>query len=59
MSIAIGTALGVLAGWVTLGLWTFGLDAWERRRHELHLQARDWDRKVQAMRRIYDEEGNA
>jgi uncharacterized membrane protein len=58
-SILVGTMLGILAGWGVLALWTVGVDSVERRRHDLLVQARDWDRKVQAMRRIYDEEGNA
>lgn len=33
-------------------------NAWQRQ-HVLHLQTRDWEEKVAAMRRLHDEEGEA
>jgi hypothetical protein len=55
--------------WLVIGLigvlWALGvaiiyiIDSREERRYRYMLQTRDWDEKVQAMRRLQDREGDA
>jgi hypothetical protein len=49
----------VLGGWsVMLGIHTV-IESWAIARHREHLETRAWTEKVDAMRRMHDEEGEA
>ena len=51
--------LGLFAGWLTLTITIVYAD-WKLAREEYYrLQTRDWQEKVQAMRRMQDEDGAA
>jgi hypothetical protein len=51
--------IAIFATWGLLGLIILGIDARESRRHRELLEVRDWQKKVQAMRRMADQEGDA
>jgi hypothetical protein len=50
-------AIGLI--WLTGVIIIYGIDSREERRYRYMLQTRDWDEKVQAMRRLQDREGEA
>jgi hypothetical protein len=50
-------AIGLI--WLTGVIIIYGIDSREERRYRYMLQTRDWDEKVQAMRRLQDREGDA
>jgi hypothetical protein len=52
-------ALALLVPWVLIGITIAALDARIRRTHQLHLDTRAWTEKVDAMRRMHDQEGEA
>jgi len=52
-------AAAALAGWVFVSLWVAYLDWRSGLEHRTNLELREWREKVEAMRRIYDMEGDA
>ena len=59
MNTAWNIVLGVLALWGLISAVILIADAMVSRRYKEQLDLRDWTEKVDAMRRIYDEEGKA
>ena len=53
------TAAIALGLWVLIGLFFMVTDDVVRRQHRSSLEMRAWQEKVDAMRRMYDEEGQA
>jgi hypothetical protein len=53
------TAVVVLSVYGVIALFFAVTDQVVRRQHQSSLEMRDWQEKVEAMRRIYDEEGEA
>ncbi len=49
----------ILALWALSVLTMTIADELLKRRHQANLQTRDWTEKVEAMRRLQDEEGSA
>ena len=49
----------IVAFWALRGLVFLAVDARIRARHREMLEVRDWQEKVQAMRRMTDQEGDA
>jgi hypothetical protein len=45
--------------WILLSMIIAYQDVRDRRVLDWHIELRDWERKVEAMRRICDEEGDA
>jgi hypothetical protein len=59
MNSVLVTVLLIFVPWVVLGLVVLGLDVRNRRRYRELLEVRDWQDKVDAMRRMADQEGDA
>jgi hypothetical protein len=51
--------LGIFAVWGAAAMMLGVADWLVRRRYLEQLETRDWTEKVEAMRRIHDQEGNA
>ena len=51
--------LGLLAGWLTLAMALAYADWKLRLEDRYRIQTRDWQEKVDAMRRLQDEDGEA
>jgi hypothetical protein len=52
--------IGIMIGaWLILSAAVVFVDQKEKRRHAYMLEVRDWQEKVDAMRRLQDEEGQA
>jgi hypothetical protein len=54
----IGLAIAV-SWWLVFLIAIGWVDAKARREHSYRLELRDWEEKVQAMRRLQDQEGDA
>jgi hypothetical protein len=52
-------AAAALGAWVFLSLWVAYIDWRTGLEHRTNLELREWREKVDAMRRIYDMEGDA
>jgi hypothetical protein len=59
MNAALLIPLFIIALWAILSLAVLAVDWREGRRHREHLQTRAWQEKVDAMRRLQDQEGEA
>jgi diketogulonate reductase-like aldo/keto reductase len=55
----VWTSAIILIPWMTLGLTYAIADSMAARRHRELLEVRDWQEKVEAMRRLQDQEGDA
>jgi hypothetical protein len=51
--------IAIFAVWGVAAAAVGWIDAKERRRHAYMLQTRDWQEKVEAMRRMQDQDGAA
>ena len=59
MNAAAILILIIVAAWLILTAAVTFVDQKEKRRHAYMLEVRDWQEKVDAMRRLQDEEGEA
>ena len=59
MSPAAFVILFMLALWGVIAAIVLALDAANRRRYHAKLELRDWAEKVEAMKRLQDQEGDA
>lgn len=59
MSTLLLVLVPIVAIWAVLTVTILVLDGLARRQHREHLEARDWREKVDAMRRMHDQDGAA
>jgi hypothetical protein len=59
MNAAAILILIIVAAWLILTAAVTFVDQKEKRQHAYMLEVRDWQEKVDAMRRLQDEEGEA